>query len=88
MVEPFLKWAGGKRQLAPEILRRAPTRFGRYHEPFLGGGAVFFALRTAQRADCAMLTDANVDEIVAFLLALHAFLHDGRGLEPLPGRFA
>ena len=44
MAEPILKWAGGKRQLLPEITARAPVAFDRYHEPFLGGGAVFFDL--------------------------------------------
>jgi DNA adenine methylase len=41
---PFLKWAGGKRQLLPELLRHAPKRFGVYYEPFVGGAALFFAL--------------------------------------------
>src|SRR3990167_5083489 len=43
---PFLKWAGGKRELVPEILPRLPAG-NRYVEPFVGGGAVFFA-RTGQ----------------------------------------
>jgi len=41
---PFIKWAGGKRQLLPELLRYVPERFNRYIEPFVGGGALFFAL--------------------------------------------
>lgn len=41
---PFLKWPGGKRQLLPELLKRIPAKYGTYHEPFLGGGALFFAL--------------------------------------------
>ncbi len=47
MVAPLLKWAGGKRQLLPAILSLFPTDYKtrRYHEPFLGGGAVFFAIR-------------------------------------------
>jgi len=56
---PFLKWAGGKARLAPVILGRAPGRFGRYHEPFLGGGAVFFAFAGAGRAPGPHLSDAN-----------------------------
>lgn len=52
---PFLKWAGGKTQLLPHLLRRAPKTYGRYFEPFLGGGALFFALKPAE----ATLSDAN-----------------------------
>lgn len=45
LLSPFLRWAGGKRWLVPqvtELLR--DTNFSDYHEPFLGGGSVFFAL--------------------------------------------
>lgn len=52
---PFLKWAGGKRQLLPELLRHVPERFPRYYEPFVGGGALFFSLRPPK----AMLADVN-----------------------------
>jgi len=47
MVEPILKWAGGKRNLIPEILNLFPADFKEraYHEPFIGGGAVFFKIR-------------------------------------------
>ena len=44
MAEPILKWAGGKRQLLSEITGQFPVEFERYHEPFVGGGAVFFHL--------------------------------------------
>jgi len=44
MVEPILKWAGGKRQLLSEITGQFPAGFERYHEPFVGGGAVYFHL--------------------------------------------
>ncbi|MGI0035766.1 MAG: DNA adenine methylase, partial [Nitrososphaera sp.] len=40
---PFLKWAGGKTQLLPELERHVP-KFNRYFEPFFGGGAFFFRL--------------------------------------------
>lgn len=42
---PFLKWAGGKRSMLPHLLPLIPKEFGTYHEPFVGGGALFFALR-------------------------------------------
>lgn len=52
---PFLKWAGGKRQLLPHLLEQAPDAFGTYHEPFVGGGALFFALGPER----AVLSDLN-----------------------------
>ena len=48
MVKPILKWAGGKQQLLTEIQSFIPESFDRYHEPFLGGGAVFFNLEPSQ----------------------------------------
>lgn len=41
---PFLRWAGSKRRLLPELVDRLPSRFRVYHEPFLGGGSLFFCL--------------------------------------------
>lgn len=41
---PLVKWVGGKRQLLPTILKFIPQTFGRYFEPFVGGGALFFEL--------------------------------------------
>lgn len=43
-MQPFVKWAGGKRQLLPEIIKRLPKDFDTYYEPFLGGGAVLFSV--------------------------------------------
>lgn len=58
---PFLKWAGGKRQLLPELLKHVPPTFGRYFEPFLGGGALFFELSNQKRlVDDATLGDGNL----------------------------
>jgi DNA adenine methylase len=55
MAEPILKWAGGKRQLLGELYARFPAAFDRYHEPFLGGGAVCFDLEP----DDGTVNDAN-----------------------------
>ena len=57
--KPFCKYVGGKRQLLPHILPLLPAVFGRYYEPFVGGGAVYFALRAQGRAERAVLGDAN-----------------------------
>jgi DNA adenine methylase len=54
-VKPFLKWAGGKRQLLPDLVEHLPETYGRYIEPFLGGGALFFHLRPLQ----VILADFN-----------------------------
>ena len=59
---PFVKWAGGKRRLASKVLGLAPHKYGRYLEPFVGGGAVAFAL-----GDSAMhLNDANAELMGAY----------------------
>lgn len=65
---PFVKWVGGKGQLVETLLARAPERFRRYHEPFVGGGAFFFALRRAGRLGrChSRLTDVNQELITAY----------------------
>ena len=61
---PFVKWVGGKAQLLPEIVKRMPPRKGvrAYHEPFVGGGAVFFALQPGK----ASLSDINPELINAY----------------------
>ena len=66
---PFLKWAGGKRQLLPQLRRFYPQRFDAYHEPFLGSGAVFFDLAAAGRLGRrrVRLTDVNADLIGCWL---------------------
>lgn len=59
---PWLKWAGGKRQLLPHIRKHVPKSFGRYFEPFVGGGAVFFDLQPKT----SVLSDANERLIKAY----------------------
>jgi len=60
---PFLKWAGGKRQLLPRLRRHYPSEFGAYLEPFVGSAAVFFDLHAlgllAGRR--VVLADINAD---------------------------
>jgi len=56
---PFLKWAGGKRQLLAHIEALLPERIDTYFEPFMGGAAVFFRLAARGRFRRAVLADAN-----------------------------
>jgi DNA adenine methylase len=80
---PFLKWVGGKGHLVPELKRRIPRDFdGTYHEPFVGGGALFFALQP----DRAHLSDNNLrlvrtyrairDDVDAVIARLEQLPHD------------
>jgi DNA adenine methylase len=61
-VEPFLKWPGGKRLLSSALVRLVPQNFGRYFEPFLGSGALYFALQPKS----AVLADSNADLIECY----------------------
>ncbi len=65
---PFVKWAGGKRRIAAEILDDIPAEFGDYHEPFVGGGALFFELVASgtKRFRRAHLSDLNGELIHAY----------------------
>ncbi|MDE5598550.1 MAG: Dam family site-specific DNA-(adenine-N6)-methyltransferase [Lachnospiraceae bacterium] len=52
---PFVKWAGGKRQLLSQIKERMPEKYNNYYEPFVGGGAVIFGLLPEN----ALINDIN-----------------------------
>ena len=61
---PFVKWAGGKRSVVPEIAQRLPATFETYWEPFTGGGAVFFAFDG--RITKAQLSDINAELMLTY----------------------
>lgn len=74
--KPVLKWAGGKTQMLNDLLPKVPASYGRYIEPFFGGGAMFFALQPEN----AIIADSNpelinmyrqiadhVDEVIEYL---------------------
>ena len=63
--KPFVKWAGGKRQLLDELTKGLPA-FNNYHEPFLGGGAMFFRLEAENRLKHAFLSDYNEELVNAY----------------------
>jgi DNA adenine methylase len=59
MIDPFLKWAGGKRWLVNQHQPLFPIAYNRYVEPFLGSGAVYFSLQPSR----ALLSDTNAELI-------------------------
>lgn len=81
---PFLKWVGGKRSILPELLKRMPAEYDAYHEPFMGGGALYFAVNPSE----AYLSDVNFHLVLTFKavrddveglirqLKIHARLHN------------
>lgn len=62
--KPFLKWAGGKTDLLPKLRPLVPQQYGKYIEPFLGGGAFFFNLCPKR----ATISDSNEDLINAYVV--------------------
>lgn len=61
MCKPMLKWVGGKRQILDTLIQLMPTHYNRYFEPFIGGGALFFALKPHN----AFINDYN-EELINF----------------------
>ncbi|MDT8719532.1 DNA adenine methylase [Clostridium sp. 19966] len=59
LVQPFLKWAGGKRQLLPELNKYIPLKYKTYYEPFVGAGALLFDLQPKK----AVINDVNSELI-------------------------
>lgn len=77
LVKPFVKWAGGKRQLLPEINQYLPKTIKRYFEPFVGGGAVFLNMQfpnttindfNGELTNAYAVVKDNVDELITILM--------------------
>jgi DNA adenine methylase len=71
IAKPFIKWAGGKNQLLPQFENYYPAEIQNgiiqnYVEPFLGGGALFFALSKRYKIKNAYLSDKNCDLILTY----------------------
>lgn len=64
--EPFLKWAGGKRNLLKTYSPLFPKDFTGYYEPFVGGGAVFFHLSDQLKGKPTILGDVNQNLMTAY----------------------
>ena len=65
--KPFVKWAGGKRQLLPILSQHIPKNFGTYFEPFLGGGAVLFHLISQNSQLKCSVSDLNSTLILSYV---------------------
>lgn len=64
--KPFVKWAGGKRQLIPILNENLPETFKIYYEPFLGGGALLFHMLKERKGQKCSISDINSDLILAY----------------------
>lgn len=61
-ISPFVKWAGGKRQIMNHLLDYKPKKFKRYYEPFVGGGALLMELEPIH----AIINDSNKELIAVY----------------------
>ena len=60
--KPFVKWAGGKRQIIDKLKKYAPLEYNTYYEPFVGGGALLFELSPKK----AVINDYNEELMNVF----------------------
>lgn len=65
--KPFVKWAGGKRQLIPILNQHLPETFDTFFEPFLGGGAMLFHILTKNSKQNCIVSDLNSDLILTYV---------------------
>ena len=65
--KPFVKWAGGKRQLIPVLNQHIPKNFGSFFEPFLGGGAMLFHMVSKNQKHNCIVSDLNSDLVLSYI---------------------
>jgi len=65
IAKPFVKWVGGKGRLVPDLSKHFPDQYGDYYEPFVGGGAVLFALNHKK---------AHINDLNSVLISLYLFI--------------
>lgn len=70
--KPFVKWAGGKRQIIDKLLKLVPENYNTYYEPFVGGGALLFELSPKN----AVINDSNKE-----LMNVYETIKDDNGFE-------
>ena len=70
--KPFVKWAGGKRQIIDKLLKLVPENYDTYYEPFVGGGALLFELSPKK----AVINDSNKE-----LMNVYRTIADDKGFE-------
>ena len=72
--KPFVKWAGGKRQIIDKLLKLVPENYNTYYEPFVGGGALLFELSPKK----AVINDSNKE-----LMNVYKTIKDDKGFEEI-----
>ncbi|MEB3336466.1 MAG: Dam family site-specific DNA-(adenine-N6)-methyltransferase, partial [Leptolyngbyaceae bacterium] len=85
LVRPFLKWAGGKRQLVADIQANMPKKYNTYYEPFVGGGALFLELQrkrvvindsNSELINCYQVIRDSLDELIEELKKHKSHQHE------------
>ena len=75
--QPFLQWVGGKRKIVDKLVEHIPSGLNNYYEPFLGGGALFFAV--GSMFNKCFLSDINLDLVTSY----NAVKHDPEAVSTL-----
>ncbi len=75
MLKPLVKWAGGKRQLLLELVKRLPKKWETYYEPFVGGGALLIELYKRRMLKSAVISDLN-EELINLYNVVKNYPHE------------